>query len=115
MRKHEKVFTITVAIAYVLLLICSCTSSRGRITVGQSIVEYQQQIAALEAELTRRDTAIATAARDLEAITSRSSDMEGTIDELIELFNDYQQRVKQLLLDYRRLEQGSSREEQVSP
>ena len=85
-------------IAIICFLFCSCASTRQ---VDRDILAYQAEIDRLESELRSRDRAVDNAVRKLENITTRSIGIEGTVDELIELFDEYQQAVEQLLRDYR--------------
>lgn len=88
---------VGVAILYLALLLSGCRSNTG---INNNILYHQQQIDRLEEELRNRDRAIEDGIRGLEAITTRSESMEGTIDEVIELFAEYQRRVEQLIREY---------------
>lgn len=88
----------TIAVLLACLLFCTCSSTR---TDGL-VLEHQEQIDRLESELRSRDRAIDNAVRELESITARSTTMEGTIDDVIELFDEYQRTVERLLRDYRK-------------
>lgn len=79
-------------------LFTGCKSSRAGVT--EDIIEYQQQVDRLEEELRNRDRTVDNAIRELAAITERSAAMEGTIDDVIELFNEYQRAVERLLQYY---------------
>ena len=86
-------------VASIVLLLCvGCQSNKQ--PTSRLILEYQQQIDRLEEELRNRDRTVEDAIRELAAITSRSSEMEGTIDDVIELFNEYQRAVERLLRYY---------------
>lgn len=88
--------------AFILcVLLAGCTSTRY--TDGD-VIKHQAEIDKLENELRNRDRAIDNAVRELEGISARSSGMEGTVDELIELFDEYQRAVERLLHDYRAAE-----------
>lgn len=87
----------------IVLAICLCACSSTRYTDGD-IISHQAEIDRLESELRNRDRAIDNAVRELEGITARSAGMEGTVDELIELFDEYQRAVERLLHDYRATE-----------
>lgn len=93
----KKIF-ITLCLVFCMLV--SCTSTRKG--TDESILNYQREIDRLESELSARDRAIESSIRRLESITERSKSMEGTVDELIELFDEYQRGVEQLLYDYRK-------------
>lgn len=95
--RNEKIIHI---IAFCLLL-CGCSSTRR---VDGDIISHQAEIDRLESELRNRDRAIDNAVRELEGITARSTEMEGTVDELIQLFDEYQRAVERLLRDYRATE-----------
>ena len=83
------------------LLLSGCCSTRNG--TNGNVLSYQQQIDRLEEELRNRDRTVETAVRELGVITSRSNSMEGTVDELIQLFGEYQRRVEQLLYDYNKI------------
>ena len=95
---YAKVFSV---IMLFLFLLCGCVCTTR---VDEQILEYQREIDYLETAIRDRDRTIDTAARRLETITDRSRAMETTIDEVIELFDDYQRTVEQLLQDYRATE-----------
>lgn len=86
-----------IAVMLVCLLFCTCSSTR----TDRFVLEHQEQIDRLESELRSRDRAIDNAVRELESITARSTTMEGTIDDVIELFDEYQRTIERLLHDYR--------------
>lgn len=66
----------------------------------QQIVELEERNQDLERRVTAYDDAVGHAVEGLEAIRERSVGMEGEVDELISLFNEYQRRVEQLARDY---------------
>ena len=101
--KKEKAILIAMAIIFAFVIFCSFVftgCSSNRLVNDGTILKYQQQVDRLEEELRSRDRAVENAIRELRTITSRSETMEGTVDELIELFTEYQQRVDKLLYDY---------------
>ena len=91
---------ICVLFCSTLLLSGCCSTKNG---ANGDVLSYQQQIDRLEEELRNRDRTVETAVRELEVITSRSNSMEGTVDELIQFFGEYQRRVEQLLYDYNKI------------
>ena len=97
----KKFFIFICALFCSTLLLSGCCSTRNG-TNGNDY-SYQQQIDRLEEELRNRDRTVETAVRELGVITSRSNSMEGTVDELIQLFGEYQRRVEQLLHDYNKI------------
>lgn len=101
----KKIFIFNCICAFILfyssLLLSGCCSTRN--DTNGIILSHQQQIDRLEEELRNRDRTVEAAVRELSIITSRSSEMEGTVDELIQLFGEYQRRVEQLLYDYNQI------------
>lgn len=85
-----------------VIILASCPSNR-RNDINGTLINHQQEIDRLEEELRNRDRTIENAIRELGAITSRSESMEGTVDEVIELFGEYHRRVEQMLYDYERI------------
>lgn len=88
-----------------LCLFVSCVSTGKR--TDSKILDYQREIDRLENELSARDRAIENAVRRLDTVTERSQSMEGTVDELIELFDEYQRAIERLLYDYYKAEFGA--------
>jgi uncharacterized coiled-coil protein SlyX len=91
-------------LTFVAWAILGCVSRAG---ADRDVLEHQRQVIELEArntELERRlasyDSAVAASINRLEALGARSGDMEGTIDEVISLFAEYQRAVEQLARDY---------------
>ena len=97
----KKFFIFIYALFCSTLLLSGCCSTRNG--TNGNVLSYQQQIDRLEEELRNRDRTVETAVRELGVITSRSNSMEGTVDELIQLFGEYQRRVEQLLHDYNKI------------
>lgn len=93
---HEKILLFGIT----LMLLTGCVSSR----TSQSVIEHQREIDRIEEGIRIRDRAIESSIKRLEAISARCSEMEGTVDELIELFDEYQRGVEQLIRDYRAAE-----------
>lgn len=95
---QKKLFVL---IAYVCcLLYMSCTSTNAGTSTDTAVLNYQKQIDRLENELNSRDRAIENGIRRLESITERCTIETGTVDEIIELFDEYQRGIEQLLYDY---------------
>lgn len=91
----EKVSAICCII--VSLLLTSCITNRR---TDSAIIEYQREIDRLESAIQQYDTAMRNSAERLRDITVRSISMEGTVDEIIGLFDEYQRGVEQLIRDY---------------
>lgn len=87
----RKIFFICILF---ILWLTSCQSNRA---AARNILEYQKQVDRLEEELRNRDRAIEDAIRELATITARSEAMEGDIDTVIRLFDEYQRAVERLL------------------
>ncbi len=93
---HVKKGFILLLVACFMLFSCNSTKR-----VDGDILDYQRQISVLEARISNYERTIARAVTELESIRRRASNIDGTIDEIIELFDDYQRTVEQLLRDYR--------------
>lgn len=107
---QKKIFGSTIAAVLCMLLFAGCASTgKG---ADRAVISHQQQIDRLEEELRNRDRTIDNAFRELGAVTSRSTMVEGTVDELIELFEEYQRRVEQLLRDYNQVRAADTDQEQ---
>lgn len=89
-------------LCFACCLFVSCASTDKR--TESEVLNYQREIDRLENELSNRDRAIENAVRRLDNVTERSQAMEGTVDELIELFDEYQRAIERLLYDYYKAE-----------
>lgn len=78
-------------------LFTGCVSRRA---VDTSILDYQRKISELERTIEQYDSVVKSAADELGSLQNRSERMEGDIDELIQLFDEYQQGVTRLIRNY---------------
>lgn len=104
MSEFEKAFLfISITILSVFYVLCtgSCVST-GR--VDPAILEYQRQIDELESRVRSYEATTEYTIRELETVSGRASKMGTTIDELIELFDEYQRTVERILYNYRATE-----------
>ncbi len=93
---------IIVFIGIVFAIVCTGCVSRPR--VDATVLEYQRQIDSLEGRIRSYEQSTEYAIRELETITGRAESVEGTIDELISLFDEYQRTVERILRNYRATE-----------
>lgn len=106
MDKFQKIIIAFVFVCLTVILCCllgGCVSRGNANDVDGTIIEYQREIDRLEEELRNRDRTIEDAIREIGTITSRSESMEGTVDEVIRLFDEYQRRVDKMLWEYERI------------
>lgn len=82
----------------VCYLLASCVCTRR---VDSTVLEYQRQITQLEARISLYESTIGRTVEELESIRGRAENIDGTVDELICLFDDYQRTVERLLFYYR--------------
>lgn len=97
----RKIFAITIIGCVVLF--SRCKSSR----VDESILEYQKQIDELTAELKRRDTAIRNGIVAISSVSDRCREMGDEVEDIIRLFDEYQQTVERLLREYQQARNGA--------
>ena len=95
MEKRSIIFSF-----YAMLLLLLCTGCVSRRAVDDTIINYQRKIDRLESTIQQYDTAIGTATEELGRLKDRSQGMEGDIDYIIKLFDDYQQGVTRLIQNY---------------
>lgn len=97
----QKNFYILVCTVFILLCGLSTSLFTGCTTVNPgssaAVFEHQRQLVELEATVRRYDEAVGDAIAGLDELTTRSKSMEGTIDETIQLFDEYQRRVEQIV------------------
>ena len=107
---NEKKFCLVfVALSFfVVCLFSGCKSAR--ISTDENILYYQRKVSELEAtvrlyeqRITITDEQIRNDLESLKNLGERAKTVGATIDELIELFAEYQRGVEQLLRDYNTL------------
>ena len=107
---NEKKFCLVfVALSFfVVCLFSGCKSAR--ISTDENILYYQRKVSELEAtvrlyeqRITIADEQIRNDLESLKNLGERAKTVGATIDELIELFAEYQRGVEQLLRDYNTL------------
>jgi chromosome segregation ATPase len=100
-------------IIFVILCLIGCASARGSdatvLSHQQQLTELEDRNQDLERRLTAYDDTVGNSIRELEAIRARSTGLEGTIDETIELFDEYQRAVEQLTRSYQELRSQASK------
>lgn len=101
-------FYITVCVACTIFTGCATTGKKH--SVDNDVLSYQREIARLESTIELYNDEIGNCVEDLGRIRERASGLEGTIDEVIYLFDEYQQGVERLLQRYRELQAYSRRE-----
>ena len=87
-----------------IMLAIMCTGCVSQPRFDATVLEYQRQIDSLESRISSYEQSTDYAIRELEAITSRAESVEGTVDELISLFDEYQRTVERILCNYRTTE-----------
>lgn len=87
------------------MFLASCTST-GKAGVEQSVLEHQRELAEYQARVDARERTIAACIEEITSIRERAGRMEGKIDDVIQLFDEYQRAVERLLyeIDTRRVE-----------
>lgn len=115
MEKNRFFVNVVLCNLIVLFIIAVCTglsgcASTANTSVDATVLEYQREIARLENTVTSYQREIGYAVEELGNIRDRTAGMEGTIDEVIDLFEDYQQRVERVLQRYRELQAHFGRE-----
>lgn len=107
---NEKKFCIVFVVLYIAVasLFSGCKSAR--ISTDENILYYQRKVSELEAtvrlyeqRITITDEQIRNDLESLKNLGERAKTVGATIDELIELFAEYQRGVEQLLRDYNTL------------
>src|SRR5574344_1617269 len=107
---NEKKFCLVFVVLYIAVtsLFSGCKSAR--ISTDENILYYQRKVSELEAtvrlyeqRITIADEQIRNDLESLKNLGERAKTVGATIDELIELFAEYQRGVEQLLRDYNTL------------
>ena len=107
---NEKKICLIFVILYLLVayLFSGCKSTR--VSTDENILYYQRKIDELEAtvrlyeqRITIADEQVRNDLESLKYLGERANTVGDTIDELIELFAEYQRGVEQLLRDYNTL------------
>lgn len=96
--KTNQALGILLAVMFTVMalitIVCTTGCCTKRADTRRTVLEHQREIDNLESELRSRDRTIADTIRSLEAIEGRSSQMGNDIDEVIQLFEEYQRRVQ---------------------
>ena len=95
-----------ILVGFIAVALAGCAST-GR--VDPAVLEYQRQIDELEGRIRSYEAATEYTIRELETVSGRASKMGATVDELIELFDEYQRAVERILYNYRAAESETSR------
>ena len=110
MRMYEKkiCFVFIILCVFVANFISGCKSTR--VSTDENLLYYQRKVDELEAtvrlyeqRITIADEQIRNDIESLKYLGERAKTVGDTIDELIELFAEYQRGVEQLLRDYNTL------------
>lgn len=83
-----------------------CATNRNAVAIDRTVLEYQREITRLEDTVASYQREIGYAVEELGNIRAGTTGMAGTIDEIIRLFEEYQQRVEQVLQRYRELQKN---------
>lgn len=106
-----------VCILMCVLLTCifsGCRTAREINAANGDVLSYQREIARLESTIELYNDEIRDSVEELSGIRERAIGVEGTIDEVINLFDEYQQGVERLLQRYRKLQEDIGREDSSS-
>jgi hypothetical protein len=98
------VIVIIVVILVAIMCTNGCTSSPG---ADSLVLSHQRETAQLEARiadyqrrLEQYDSVVTASTEQLETIRARTAGSLGTVDELIQLFGEYQREVERLISAY---------------
>lgn len=108
MNEKRICFILVLLYLFVACIFSGCKSSR--VSADENILYYQRKVSELEAtvrlyeqRITTADEQIRNDIESLKYLGERAQTVGDTIDELIELFAEYQRGVEQLLRDYNTL------------
>ena len=111
MNEKKICFIFVFLYLFVACIFSGCKSTR--VSTDENILYYQREIDELEAtvrlyeqRITIADEQIRNDIESLKYLGERAKTVGDTIDELIELFAEYQRGVEQLLRDYNTLRNG---------
>lgn len=107
---NEKKFCLVFVVLYIAVAYLFSGCKSARISTDENILYYQRKVSELEAtvrlyeqRITIADEQIRNDLESLKNLGERAKTVGATIDELIELFAEYQRGVEQLLRDYNTL------------
>ena len=108
-KKNSIKFAFSIVLFYVAICVIGavftgCASTRVN-TADNDVLAYQAKITRLEDTITSYQCAIGYTIEELGDIRERTIGTEGTIDEIISLFDEYQRRVDEVLRRYRTLQE----------
>lgn len=107
--KNSIKFSFSIILFYIAICVIGtvftgCASTRVN-TADRDVLAYQAKITRLEDTITSYQHAIGYTIEELGDIRERTVGTEGTIDEIISLFDEYQRRVDEVLRRYRALQE----------
>ena len=118
---NEKKICIILVILYLVVAYIFSGCKSTRVSTDENILYYQRKISELEAtvrlyeqRITVADEQIRNDIESLNYLEERARTVGDTIDELIELFAEYQRGVEQLLRDYNTLRNEIKRVDESS-
>lgn len=118
---NEKRICIILVILYLVVAYIFSGCKSTRVSTDENILYYQRKISELEAtvrlyeqRITVADEQIRDDIESLKYLGERAQTVGDTIDELIELFAEYQRGVEQLLRDYNTLRNEIKRVDESS-
>ena len=107
---NEKKICFILVLLYLLVAYIFSGCKSTRVSTDENILYYQRKVSELEAtvriyeqRITIADEQIRNDLESLKYLGERAQTIGNTIDELIELFAEYQRGVEQLLRDYNTL------------
>lgn len=108
-KKNSIGFAFSIILFYIAICVIGtvftgCASTRVN-TADRDILTYQAKITRLEDTIASYQCAIGYTIEELGDIRERTAGTEGTIDEIISLFDEYQRRVDAVLRRYRALQE----------
>ena len=107
MCNKENLHCYLIAIVYLCIFICTgCATTRTKSAANGDVLAYQAEITRLEDTVASYQHAIGYTIEELGGIRECTTGIEGTVDEIINLFNEYQRRVELVLQRYRALQEN---------
>ena len=99
--------SVLLTLAVIALVFPGCATERCRENSSKDIAEYQREIDALTGTVRLYEMRIETASRaldadirELELVRERAEGIGDTVQELAELFDQYQRAVERIIRDY---------------
>ena len=115
MAEKNKVVCFVVSVVLCVLISCTVTGCSSTKFTDRDVLEHQRELDEYKATVDGYIQRIDKSVGRIESIRERAESLGGTIDETIDLFDEYQRAVELMLQDYNDLRREIESGKKTSP